>query len=77
MTSISNTNPQGVVPHDGYMRAAQLVPHVLPISRATLFRWVKDGKFPAPVKLGEKVSAWRAQDVREWMQGKAEPNGSE
>lgn len=77
MTVISSTNPQGLIPQDGFMRVSQLIPNVLPVSRATLFRWVRDGKFPAPVHLGEKVRAWKAQDIRDWMQGRCEANVSE
>jgi len=25
---------------------------------------VKTGKFPKPVKLGEKITAWRVEDIR-------------
>ena len=39
----------------------------LGISKPTLWRWVKAGKFPKPVKLSAKTSAWRAEDVRAWM----------
>lgn len=39
----------------------------LPFSAATLWRRVKDGTFPAPVKLGARVTAWRVSDVRAWM----------
>ena len=40
---------------------------ILPISGPTLWRWVNAGKFPAPVKLSNRVTAWRAEDVRAWM----------
>jgi prophage regulatory protein len=38
----------------------------LPWSSSTLQRRVKDGSFPAPVKLG-RVVAWRVGDVRAWL----------
>lgn len=49
-------------------RIRQLVtgPHqagILPISAATLWRWVKDGKFPKPFKLGHRVTVWDAAEV--------------
>ena len=53
-------------PHS-YVYARQLCPHVLPFSAATLWRKVKAGTFPAPVKLSERVTAWRVEDVREWL----------
>ena len=36
-------------------------------NRVTLDRWVKAGKFPQPVRLGENSIGWRLSDVRRWM----------
>jgi prophage regulatory protein len=30
----------------------------VPVSPATVWRWVKQGKFPAPFKLGPNVTVW-------------------
>jgi prophage regulatory protein len=35
----------------------------VPISRSAWYQGVKDGKFPPPIKLGPKTSAWRESDV--------------
>jgi predicted DNA-binding transcriptional regulator AlpA len=40
---------------------------LVPFSRATLFRSIKADKFPRPVKLSERVSAWRSEDIQAWM----------
>ena len=42
-------------------------PGMVPFSSATLWRMVKSGKFPAPHKLSDRVTAWKIQDVRAWM----------
>jgi prophage regulatory protein len=31
---------------------------LLPVSRATLWRWVKSGEWPAPFKLGPNTTVW-------------------
>lgn len=36
---------------------------MLPVSTATLWRWVKEGKFPKPFKLGARVTVWDAAEV--------------
>lgn len=36
------------------------------ISRPTLWRWVAQGRFPNPVKLGPQTTRWRAADVDDW-----------
>ena len=65
------TSPVGGLPLDGYIRQAQLIPGILPFSSPTLWRMVKGGTFPAPVKLAPRVTAWRVEDVRAWMQARA------
>ncbi len=45
-------------------------PQVLQItsfSATTLWRHCKAGTFPKPVRLSANISAWRAQDVRDWV----------
>lgn len=34
-------------------------------SPATVWRWVRAGKIPAPVKLSERVTAWNVGELRE------------
>jgi prophage regulatory protein len=38
----------------------------IPVAKSTIWAWVRQGKFPAPVKLSPKVTAWRAADVDLW-----------
>ncbi len=40
---------------------------LLPASPATIWRKVKDGTFPEPVKLGERITAWRMEDIEAWL----------
>jgi prophage regulatory protein len=68
MLSPLMTAPLGQLPATGYVRQAQLIPAILPFSSATFWRKVKAGTFPAPVKLSQRVTAWRVDDVRAWMQ---------
>lgn len=54
-----------------YIRLAQLVSDVVPVSKATIWRWVKSGDFPAPIKLAESTTAWKLSDVLDWLQTRA------
>jgi prophage regulatory protein len=56
------------LPMVGYIRQAQLIPHFLPVSSATLWRMVKSGSFPKPVHLSARVTAWDVSSVRKWME---------
>lgn len=55
---------------NGYLRQAQLIPRILPFSAATLWRKVKNGTFPKPVKLSDRITAWRVSDVQDWMESR-------
>jgi prophage regulatory protein len=63
--------PFGELPATGYVRQSQLIPAPVPFSSATLWRRVKAGTFPKPVKLSERVTAWRVEDVRQWLDDQA------
>lgn len=62
-------------PKTGFLRQSEIIPSPIPFSPATLWRKVKDGTFPAPVKLSERVTAWRVEDVRAWMQALSNDGG--
>lgn len=52
----------------GPRRPRRGVPGILPVSSTTLWRFVRDGRFPAPLKLGARLTAWRWEDVQAWKQ---------
>ncbi|MFD3223373.1 MULTISPECIES: helix-turn-helix transcriptional regulator [Rahnella] len=56
----------GLLPKTGFVRQRTLMP-CLPFSHATLWRRVSAGTFPKPVKISAKITAWRAEDIRDWM----------
>lgn len=62
--------PADTLPQIGYIRQRELIPTHVPFSPATLWRKVKTGEFPAPVKLSERITAWRVQDVRAWLRAR-------
>ena len=35
-------------------------------SRATIWRWVKEGRFPKPVKLTNGTTRWKLADLEKW-----------
>lgn len=40
---------------------------LLGISRSTLRRQIKAGRFPPPIDNGDYHSSWRFKDVQEWL----------
>ena len=63
------------LPDSAFIRESQLVqspkrPEIsapLPFSAPTLWRKVKAGTFPKPIKLSSRITAWRVGDVRAWI----------
>jgi len=64
------------LPPTGFVRVSQIVgrpkatppvPPIIPVSAATWWAGVKTGRFPAPIKLGAKITAWRVEDIRDFI----------
>lgn len=41
---------------------------LVPIARSTLWLWVSQGRFPQPIKLGPRTTAWREEDVNRFIE---------
>ena len=54
------------LPEEGFARPAQ-VAFAFGFSRATLYRRIKEGKFPPPEKIGERISRWPVSVIREHL----------
>ncbi|KAB2913283.1 MAG: AlpA family phage regulatory protein [Bacteroidetes bacterium] len=50
------------LPEIGFVRINEIL-KVFPVGKSSWWAGVKDGRFPQPVKLGPKTTAWRAQDI--------------
>ncbi|MBQ9105920.1 MAG: AlpA family phage regulatory protein [Mailhella sp.] len=50
------------LPVIGFLRLPQVL-EIIPVSKSTWCQGGKDGRFPKPVKLGPKTTAWRVEDI--------------
>jgi len=50
------------IPETGFVRLPQILA-VFPISRSGFWAGVKSGKYPQPVKLSARCTAWKAEDI--------------
>lgn len=57
-------------PSSGFIRLPVLM-RLLSVSAPTIWRGVKQGKIPSPVKLTERVTAWNVGVVRAHLAAKA------
>ena len=51
------------IPETGFLRLPQVL-IVIPLGKTSLWEGVKAGRFPKPIKLSERCTAWRAEDIR-------------
>ena len=52
------------LPETGFLRLPQVL-SVIPLGKTCWWEGVKSGRFPKPVKLSARCTAWRAEDIRE------------
>ena len=47
----------------------------LKISRTSIYRRMREGKFPLPVKITEKAVRWKEEEIEEYIAGRERSNG--
>jgi prophage regulatory protein len=50
----------------GFYREPEILA-LVGVSHATLWRMIKRGDWPAPVKLSLRAIGWRREEVRQWL----------
>jgi prophage regulatory protein len=68
-----NTIPP--LPETGLVRLGAFVGKgkAVPVSPSTWWEGVKSGRFPKPVKLGPKITAWQAADIHAVIKNGVKP----
>jgi predicted DNA-binding transcriptional regulator AlpA len=51
-----------VIPETGFLRLPQVL-SVIPLGKTCWWEGVRSGRFPKPVKLSARCTAWRAEDI--------------
>ena len=69
MQTLNTYNP---LPETGLVRLSQIlgdkkkgIPPIIPVSKSTWWDGVKSGRFPKPIKLGERTTCWNVFDIRQ------------
>lgn len=57
-----------ILPETGYVRIKHVL-RVIPIGASTWWAGVKSGRYPAPVKIGARITLWRVEDIRALIEG--------
>ncbi|RUR08562.1 helix-turn-helix transcriptional regulator [Legionella septentrionalis] len=65
------------LPQTGFLRLSQIIgkPNssipiipLIPIGKSTWWEGVRSGRFPKPVKLGPRITAWRVEDIKKLIE---------
>lgn len=67
---MSSNQPLSVLQVDDAQLRLATVVAVTGLSPATIYRKVRAGEFPAPVRRGTRCSRWPAGKVRQWLTAK-------
>jgi prophage regulatory protein len=73
------------LPETGYLRLKQIIgeksdvkkgresiPAIIPVSKSNWWQGVKTGKYPQPIKIGARCTAWRVEDIRNLVEALGE-----
>ena len=64
------------LPATGFLRLPEVL-RLIPVSRSTWWAGVRAGRYPQPTRaLGERITAWRAEDVRALIEQAAPPRAN-
>jgi prophage regulatory protein len=55
------------IPETGFVRLREVLT-VIPVGKTCWWEGVKSGRFPKPVKLSIRCTAWRAEDIHKLIQ---------
>ncbi|WP_409527191.1 helix-turn-helix transcriptional regulator [Rhizobium sp. BK226] len=55
------------LPENGLLRLPQVLQYI-PVSRSTVYSKIKTGAWPAPVRISQRVVAWKASDIRNLLE---------
>lgn len=58
------------LPETGLVRLSSLLAPrgPIPVGKSTWWAGVKSGRYPKPIKLGPRITAWRVEDIREFIE---------
>lgn len=67
---------QFTIPETGFVRLPQVL-EVIPVGKTCWWEGVRTGRYPKPVKLSARCTAWKAEDIRELIKRLAEQTQKE
>lgn len=60
---MNNTNQSS---NEGFLRLPEVL-KLIPVSKSTWWAGVKSGRYPKSIKLSDRITAWRVDEIRQLM----------
>jgi predicted DNA-binding transcriptional regulator AlpA len=58
-----NPTPPAQLTPGRLLRISQFIPHFLPMAKSTFWKKVAAGTYPQPIKVSERVTCWKSEDI--------------
>ena len=62
------------IPAIGFLRLPQVLA-IIPVAKSSWWRGVKEGRYPKPVKLAPRTTAWKAEDIAALLESLGDGGG--
>jgi len=78
---MEQTAGKNILPETGFVRLSNIIgapkatppiPPIIPVSKSTWWAGVKSGRFPKGLKIGPRITVWRVEDIRAFIQNSPE-----
>lgn len=78
---MEQTAGKNVLPETGFVRLCNIIGDpkanppitpIIPVSKSTWWAGVKSGRFPRGLKIGPRITVWRVEDIRAFIQNSPE-----
>ena len=65
------------LPETGYLRLPQIIgdkkavppiPAIIPVAKSTFWQGIRTGRYPKPIKLSPRVTVWKVEDIRAFIE---------
>lgn len=65
-----------VPPKDRFIRLPEVL-HLTGLAKGAVYMWMKDGRFPANIRIHSRSVVWRESEVLTWMMEQGAPKGEQ
>ena len=78
---MKQTAEKNILPETGFVclsniigdpKANSPIPAIIPVSKSTWWAGIKSGRYPKGLKIGPRITVWRVEDIRAFIQNSPE-----